>query len=77
MKVLSLAAALIFHACLVVTVLDHTRADDARKADLADCVDGWEESAAINATCLAVVDECRALVMGGACSCWMPDEVMP
>jgi hypothetical protein len=65
----------LFIAALAAGVVAHTRADDARKADLAECVDGWEESATLNATCLAVADECRALVMGGACSCWMPDEV--
>jgi hypothetical protein len=66
---------ILFIAALAAGVVAHTRADDARKADLAECVDGWEESAALNATCLAVADECRALVLSGACSCWMPDEV--
>ena len=72
--ILAYLAALGLGVCLTVAVLDHTRADDRRGADLADCVDGWEESAALNATCLAVADECRALVEGHACSCWRVSE---
>ena len=70
-------AALGFGVCLTVAILDHTDRDDAARAHLVECVDGWGESAELNRACLAVADECRALVLGGACSCWMPDEVTP
>ena len=71
---LTIIAATGLGLALAAGVVAHTRADDARREDLAACVDGWEESAALNAMCLAVADECRALVEGHACSCWRVSE---
>lgn len=73
--ILTTVAALGLAVCLTTALLDHTRRDDELRADLAACVDGWEESAELNRVCLDVVDQCRTLVAGGACACWMPGEV--
>lgn len=70
--VLTLLASLCLAVCLTTAILDHTHQDDARRAELAACVDGWEASAALNRVCLDVVDDCHNLVTGGACSCWVP-----
>ena len=72
--ILAYLAALGLGVCLTVAVLDHTRANDARKADLAACRADLAIEGEVANACMAVVEQCRALVEGHACSCWRVSE---
>lgn len=55
---------------LVAAMIAHTRADDAKRLDLAECRASLAIESEVADACMAVVEQCRALVEGHACSCW-------
>lgn len=65
---------LLFLAALAAGMVAHTRADDARKADLAACRADLAIEGEVADACMSVVGQCRALVEGHACSCWRVSE---
>ena len=55
---------------LVAAMIAHTRADDAKRLDLAECRASLAIESEVADVCMSVVEQCRALVEGHACSCW-------
>lgn len=59
---------------LAAGMLAHTKNDDAKRADLAGCRADLAVESEVADVCMAVVEQCRALVEGHACSCWRVTE---
>ena len=55
---------------LIAAMIAHTRADDAKRLDLAECRASLAIESEVADACMSVVEQCRALVEGHACSCW-------
>ena len=74
-SILTWLSAIMLAGALLSAGLAHTRRDDELRANLSECLDGWETSAALNETCLNTVEQARDLLVDGPCACWVPDEV--
>lgn len=71
--ILTIVGAIGLGACLVAATLDHARRDDDVRADLTECRYELALEREVADTCMAVVEECRAVVEGHACACWRPE----
>lgn len=67
---LTIIAAIGLSAALVAGMTAHTRADDAKRGELAGCRADLAVESEVADVCMSVVEQCRALVEGHACSCW-------
>jgi hypothetical protein len=63
-------AALGLGLALVAGMLAHTKADDRVRADLAGCKAELATEREVSNACMAVVEQCRAIVESNACACW-------
>ena len=63
-------AAIGLSLALVAGMVAHTRADDAKRSELAGCRADLAVESEVADVCMGVVEQCRALVEGHACSCW-------
>lgn len=59
---------------LAAGMVAHTRADDRVRGELARCHEGLAIEGEVADACMAVVEQCRALVEGHACNCWRVTE---
>lgn len=64
--------ALLLCLALIAGMVAHTRADDRARGELAGCREGLAVEGEVADACMAVVEQCRAVVEGHACSCWRP-----
>ena len=71
---LTAIAAIGLGLALVAAMIAHTRADDAKRGDLAGCRADLAVESEVADACMSVVEQCRALVEGHACSCWRAGE---
>lgn len=69
---ITIITALLLGLALVAAMIAHTRADDAKRLDLAECRASLAIESEVADACMSVVEQCRALVEGHACSCWEP-----
>lgn len=67
---LTIIAAIGLGLALVAGMTAHTKHDDAKRSELAGCRVDLAVESEVADTCMSVVEQCRALVEGHACSCW-------
>lgn len=71
-NILTIIAAIGLGLALAAGMLAHTKNDDAKRLDLAECRASLAIESEVADVCMSVVEQCRALVEGHACSCWEP-----
>lgn len=71
---LTIIAAIGLAAALVAGMTAHTRADDRVRGELAGCRADLAVEGEVADACMSVVEQCRAVVEGHACSCWRVTE---
>ena len=67
---ITIITALLLGLALIAAMIAHTRADDAKRGELAGCHADLAVESEVADACMSVVEQCRALVEGHACSCW-------
>ena len=71
---LTTLAAIGLGLALAAGMVAHTRNDDRVRGELAGCRADLAIEGEVADACMSVVEQCRALVEGHACSCWRVSE---